>query len=179
MECAAHLQLQSAGMSDLRAPTSVRGAFFWYLHRRLGKWQWRALLAALVAAAVGFAGVVYFTVTKQGATHGHEPPMLAKLMFQSMIAGLAFLVAFALFFWLRSVLKWIAGVVAIVVVGGLIASHFFGTDVDTSSVQQTARNVSDWSWSGGKSLLDALTLNWTGTVSGGLGSFLGLRRPRG
>ncbi|HRK30922.1 MAG TPA: hypothetical protein PLD59_07560 [Tepidisphaeraceae bacterium] len=135
-------------------------------------------MAAIAAAAVGFAGVVYFTVTKQGATAGQAPPVLAVVLFQMMIAGLAFLVAFALFFWLRSLLKWLAGVVAIVVVGGLIASHFFGREIDTSTVQDSAKAVSDWSWSGGRSLLEALTMNWTGTISGAFGSFLGLRRPR-
>jgi hypothetical protein len=165
-------------MGEPGVSTSVRGAFFWYLYRRLGKWQWRAVMSAAVATVAGFVGVVYYTVTKQGASHGVEPPLFAKILFNAMIGGLAFLVAFALFFWLRSILQWIAAVVAIIVIGALVTSKIVGKDIDTTAVQDGAKSISTRSWSAGQSLLDALTMNWTGTISGGVGSFLGLRRPR-
>lgn len=141
-----------------------------YFYRRFGKWQWRSLIAAIVATVGGFAGFVQQkfsdapSSTQAGVSH------------TAMMAGLAFLIAFAFFFWVRSFLKWGAMVIAAVLAGAAAVSFFTGYNLDLSSIKEGYDGASGWIWHQCTGLISLVTSNLPSSVSATLGGWMGARR---
>lgn len=164
-------------MTELGTSTTVRGAAFWYFYRRLGKWQWRGLLTSLFATLGGLFGQFYQFFFADPLTD-KSVSWNATISWQALVAGLGFLVAFALFFFLRSFFKWAALVVALIVAGGAALSYSTGINLDTSRVQNGYSGVSNWLWQQGKAVTGMFFQNIPGGAGAAAGAFLGFRRPK-
>ena len=141
-----------------------------YFYRRFGKWQWRSLIAAVIATVGGLAGVVQQrladspSATKAGVSH------------TAMMTGLAFLVAFAFFFWVRSFFKWGAMVIATLLAAAAAVSFFTGYNIDLSSIKEGYDGVSGWIWHQCTGLISLVTSNLPSSVAATVGGWMGAKR---
>lgn len=156
-------------------PSLARRALSFFVFRRLGRWQWRLVLASLVAAVGGFVVVAYHAFTMK---RGAEPPMSGIIAWKAMFAGMAFLVAFALAFWVRSISRKGAMILAAVGVGAVAVSYVAGVNIDLSSVQENYDSAAGWVTWQARALLGVLTSNPSGAAAAVAGGWMGLRRPR-
>lgn len=141
-----------------------------YFYRRFGKWQWRSLIAAVVATVGGFAGFVQqkFSDAPSSAQAG--------VSHTAMMAGLAFLIAFAFFFWVRSFLKWGAMLIATLIAAAATISYFTGFNIDLSSVKDGYDGVSGWIWHQCTGLISLVTSNISSAASATVGGWMGAKR---
>jgi hypothetical protein len=144
--------------------------------RQLTPMQGKSLLAAIVATVAGFVGSVYTWIERRG--DGSAPAWADWLGQHALGWGLAFIVAFVVFFVIRRFVLRALGVLALVIAAAAAVSYFTGLNLDLSRARQAYDTAAGWTWAQGNALVDLITRNLGGTASAMAGGFFGGRKPR-